>query len=46
MNSRERVLTALNHKEPDRVPYDMGGTVVTGIQAKAYSRLRKYLGLA
>ena len=45
MNSRERVLTALNHKEPDRVPYDMGGTVVTGIQAKAYRRLRRYLGL-
>jgi uroporphyrinogen decarboxylase len=45
MNSRERVLTALNHKEPDRVPFDMGGTVVTGIQAKAYCRLRKYLGL-
>lgn len=45
MNSRERVLTALNHKEPDRVPFDMGGTVVTGIQAKAYRRLREYLGL-
>jgi uroporphyrinogen decarboxylase len=45
MNSRERVLTALNHKEPDRVPFDMGGTVVTGIQAKAYRRLRDYLGL-
>jgi uroporphyrinogen decarboxylase len=45
MNSRERVLTALNHKEPDRVPFDMGGTVVTGIQAKAYRRLRQYLGL-
>ena len=45
MNSRERVLTALNHKEPDRVPFDLGGTVVTGIQAKAYRRLRDYLGL-
>jgi uroporphyrinogen decarboxylase len=45
MNSRERVLTALNHREPDRVPYDLGGTVVTGIQARAYARLRKYLGL-
>ncbi len=45
MNSRERVLTALNHKEPDRVPFDMGGTVVTGIQAKSYRRLRQYLGL-
>ncbi len=45
MNSRQRVLTSLNHKEPDRVPFDMGGTVVTGIQAKAYKRLRQYLGL-
>ena len=45
MNSRERVLTTLNHKEPDRVPFDLGGTVVTGIQAKAYGRLRRYLGL-
>lgn len=45
MNSRERVLTALSHKEPDRVPFDLGGTVVTGIQASAYRRLRKYLGL-
>ena len=45
MNSRERVLTALNHKEPDRVPFDMGGTVLTGINVKAYRSLRDYLGL-
>jgi uroporphyrinogen decarboxylase len=45
MNSRERVLTALNHKEPDRVPYDMGGSVVTGIHHQAYVGLRKALGL-
>ncbi len=45
MNSRERVLAALNHQEPDRVPFDMGGTVVTGIQGKAYRRLCEYLGL-
>ena len=45
MNSRQRVLLALNHKEPDRVPFDMGGTVVTGIQARAYKRLRDYLKL-
>ena len=45
MNSRERILTALNHKEPDRVPFDMGGTVVTGINVKAYVELRDYLGL-
>ena len=32
MNFRECVLTALNHKEPDCVPYDMGGTVKAKIR--------------
>jgi uroporphyrinogen decarboxylase len=45
MNSRQRVLAAINHKEPDRVPFDLGGTVVTGIQAKAYQRLRRHLAM-
>ena len=45
MTSRERVLSALNHKEPDKVPVDLGGAVVTGIQASALARLRKTLGL-
>lgn len=45
MNSRERVLTALNHQEPDRVPLDLGATVVTGIHIQAYRRLRDHLQL-
>ncbi len=45
MNSRERILTAINHKEPDRVPFDLGGTVLTGINVRAYQALRDYLGL-
>lgn len=45
MNSRERLLTALNHREPDRIPYDLGSTQVTGIHVVAYQRLRDYLGL-
>ncbi len=45
MNSRERVLAAINHREGDRVPFDMGGTVVTGIHYKAYANLRAALGL-
>ena len=45
MNSRERVLAALNHKEADRVPFDMGGTVITGINVHAYCALRDRLGL-
>jgi len=43
--SRRRVTTALNHQEPDRVPYDLGGTILTGIHERAYRRLRKHLGL-
>ena len=46
MTSRERVLKALNHKEPERVPVDLGGAVVTGIQASALARLRDALSLA
>ncbi len=45
MNSRERVLTALRHREPDRVPYDLNSTPVTGIHRVAYRRLRSALGL-
>ncbi len=43
--SRSRVEAALNHREPDRVPYDLGGTILTGIHHQAYRRLRKFLGL-
>jgi len=43
MDSRERVLTALAHREPDRVPIDLGGSLVTGINAVAYGRLKRYL---
>lgn len=44
--SYERVRTALEHKEPDRVPFDLGGTMVTGINARALRNLRKHLGLS
>jgi len=43
MNSRERVLTALAHKEPDKVPVDLGSTPSSGISAIAYANLLKYL---
>jgi len=44
MNSRERVLLALEHKEPDRVPIDFGG-LVSSLHHEAYRRLLDYLGL-
>jgi uroporphyrinogen decarboxylase len=45
LTSRRRVELALNHQEPDRVPYDLGGTILTGIHHQAYRRLRTHLGL-
>ena len=45
MTSRERVRAAVHHREPDRVPVDLGSTPVTGISASACARLRRALGL-
>ncbi|MEI6501652.1 MAG: methyltransferase, partial [Armatimonadota bacterium] len=45
MTSAERVLTALNHREPDRVPLDLSGHRSSGIAALAYWRLRQFLAL-
>jgi len=42
--SRERVLAALDHREPDRVPIDLGGNQ-TGIHKGAYRKLIDRLGL-
>ncbi len=46
MTSRERVLAAINHQEPDRVPLDLGSTGATSIYVGAYTRLRQALGIA
>ena len=45
MNSRERVLAALNFEQPDRLPKDLGGMLSTGISAFAYPGLVHALGL-
>ena len=45
MNHRERVLAALRHQEPDRVPIDLGSTGDTGILVEPYRNLRRRLGL-
>lgn len=44
MTARERVLAALNHRVPDRVPIDFGG-FQTGLHRIAYDRLLDHLGL-
>ena len=45
MTCKERVLTTLQHKEPDRVPFDLDGTTVTGIHRIAYRNLLSHIGM-
>jgi len=45
LNARNRVLQSLNHREPDRVPFDLGGTGLSTIHRTAYGNLRRHLGL-
>ena len=45
MTSRERLRKAINHEQPDRPPLDLGSTLVTGIQASAYAKLKRALGI-
>lgn len=50
MKPRERVLKAINHGEPDRIPIDFGGSCWSIVDAPnmpehAYLRLCEYLGI-
>ena len=45
MTSRERVIAAINHRESDYVPLDIGGCGQTGINAGTLYALRKAYGL-
>ena len=44
MTHRERVLRALKHQEPDRVPLDLGGSRSSSLVVEAYERLSRHLG--
>lgn len=45
MSSRERVMCAINHEEPDRVPIFFGASSPTTMLAPAYEKLKTYLGI-
>jgi hypothetical protein len=45
MSSRERVRLAVNHKEADRIPLDLGGSTTTGMHVDTVYQLRQALGL-
>jgi len=46
MTHRQRVVAALEHREPDRVPMDLGGCLASTIVTEAYPTLREKLRLA
>ena len=46
MTSKERIVAALKHQQPDRIPVDFGGTAVTGLHVKIVAGLREHFGLA
>ena len=43
---RQRLLDAVNHRTPDRVPMDFGGSAVTGMHVSCVAKLRDHYGLA
>ena len=45
MKPRERVLAAINHEEPDRVPICIGVSNATGMKMKPYRELKQLLGI-
>ena len=45
MTPRERVLAAINHEEPDRVPLVIGVSNATGIKMKPYQGIKKLAGI-
>lgn len=45
VNSEQRIKRTLEHKEPDRIPFDFGSGGATGITIGAYRKLLSYLGI-
>ena len=45
MTPRDRVLTVLNHEEPDRVPIVIGVSNATGIKMQPYQRIKRIIGV-
>ncbi len=46
MTPRERIFTTLDHREPDRVPLDLGATMETTVHIDEYGLLKERLGIA
>jgi hypothetical protein len=45
MKARKRVICSFNHREPDKVPLDLGSSLITGIHVSSLHKLKVSLGL-
>ena len=45
LSHRERVIRALSHQEPDRVPLDLGSTICTSAHIATYQKLKAHFGI-
>jgi len=46
MTSKERILAAIEHREPDRIPIDFGASFITGIHCSVVEDLRRHYEIA
>jgi len=45
LSHRERVIRALRHQEPDRIPVDLGSTICTSTHIATYQKLKAHFGI-
>lgn len=45
MTHRQRLMAALSHEQPDKVPIDFGGTVNSSIVVEGYQKLKEHFGI-
>lgn len=45
MTSKQRIRTAIEHRQPDRLPVDFGSSFITGIHCSVVDALRRHYGL-
>jgi len=45
MSTKNDLVNALNHRQPEKLPIDLGSSSVTGIHVLCLERLREYFGL-
>ncbi len=44
-SGRQRIMDAIGHREPDRIPVDFGSSMVTSIHVQGYENLKNYLNI-